>query len=170
MRVLCLIILIVFSSCASFRISKPAEKKQFKKERFSKLSEDERLKVLIKRPISRKGKFSTVSEDFITTEKYVRKNSETILTLEKGELRIETEKNNSGRTITKTYQDGILTSFTITRPEKSILVLFDRDGDFVHKVVTKDDNELPECYQYTGKSVITLTESECVGLIPGFED
>ena len=65
----------------------------------TKLTEDEILRAQIRRPLSRKGKYSTVSEEFITTEKYVRKNSETILTLEKGELRIETENYKTGKII-----------------------------------------------------------------------
>lgn len=169
MRVLLLSLLVLIGSCAEFRRSTPAERKHFRKTKQSKLTEDELLKNLIQRPISRKGKFSTVSEDFITTERYVRKNSETLLTLEKGELRIETEKSNSGRVITKTWQDGQLTSFTVTRPEKSILVLFDRKGNFLHKIITKDDDETPDCFQYTGKSVIPLNDTECISLIPGFD-
>lgn len=159
----------MFSSCADFRRSNSTDKRRFRKEKLTKLTEDARLKELIKRKISRQGKFSTVSEDFITTERYVRKQSETLITLEKGEVRIETEKSNRGRILTKTWQNGVLTSFTETRPSRSILVLFDRKGNFLHKIVTTEDDETPDCFHYTGKHVVNLTTSECIGLIPGFD-
>lgn len=168
-KVLPLVLIFILAACSNFRPS-TSSAKEIKKTRVSRMTEDQRLQQLVRRKISRKGKFSTVSEDFVTTERYVRKNSETILTLEKGELRIETEKNNSGRVITKTWQDGALTSFTITRPEKSILILFGDKGNFLHKIVTRDDEETPDCYHYNGKRVVELNDTECIGLIPGFED
>lgn len=133
------------------------------------MTEDKRLRFLIKRKISRLGKYSTVSDGDITTERFVRKSGETILTLEKGELRTETENNSSGRILTKTWQEKIITTFTETTLEKSIMVLLDKKGNFVHKIITLDDNEAPECWYYNGKAVVPITTSECVSLIPGFD-
>ncbi len=133
------------------------------------MTEDQRLRFLIKKKISRLGKYSTVSDGDITTEKFLRKSGETILTLEKGELRTETENNSSGRVITKTWQGKVMTTFSVTTPEKSIMVLLDKKGSFVHKIITLDDNEAPECWYYNGKAVVPITTTECVSLIPGFD-
>jgi hypothetical protein len=62
-----------------------------------------------------------------------------------------------------------MTTFLVTTPGKSILVLLDKEGEFVHKIITTDDNEAPECYFYNGKAVVPITTTECVGLIPGFD-
>ncbi len=168
-HLLCTFLFILVTSSCALRFSTPADKKRFKKENIAKVTEDEILRSLIRRKFSREGKYSTVSEDFVTTERYVRKNSVTILTLEKGKLRVETEKNHSGRVLTKTWQGDVLTSFMVTRPEKSILVLFDSKGGFLHKIVTRDDEETPECYHYTGKTVVAMNDTECISLIPGFD-
>lgn len=163
------LIFLLLSSCAQLRVSSDADKKRFRTVKVSKMTEDEELKKLIKRKISRNGKYSIVSQDLITKEKYTRPGSHSVITREKGELRIETEKNNSGRVITKTWQDGILTSFTVSRPERSILILFDRKGNFVHKIVTREGDETPDCYHYTGTAVMTLSPNECLDLLPGFD-
>jgi hypothetical protein len=161
MRILCtLLAFLVVSSCSV----RPVKTKHLKN-----LPEDEMIRTLMKRKSPRTGTYSTVTDGDVTTERFARKSSETILTLEKGELRTETENQKSGTVITRTYQDGVMTTFMLKTPTRTILVLLDKHGDFVHKFITGTEDEDFDCYRYDGDAVFPLTDTECAGLLPGFE-
>ncbi len=129
---------------------------------------DKFLRKLMKKEISREGKYTTVSDNDITTERFLRPEGETILTLEKGELRTEVEKANSGKVLTRTWQDGKLTTFTVSGTKRTTMVLLDEKGNFVHKIITEKDSSEPYCFRYKKKRQFRIKNSECMGLIPGF--
>lgn len=122
----------------------------------------------MKKEISRKGSYSTVTDQDVTTERYKRTDGETILTLERGELRTETEKKKSGTQLTRTWQDGYVTSITYSGSKRTSMVLLDRTGSFVHKIITEKGSSEPYCFQYRKKKAFPMNNSDCVGLIPGF--
>lgn len=162
-----LIFLILVSSCAVRTVKPPAEKK-VTSQVTRPFTNDKFLKKLLKKDINRKGKFSTVTEGDISTERFVRKDGETILTLEKDELRTEVEKSKSGKVLTRTWQDGKLTTLTLSGTKRTTMVLLDEDEKFVHKIITEKGSPDASCFRYEGRKPVPMESSDCLGLIPGF--
>lgn len=122
----------------------------------------------MEKEFSREGKYSTVTDNDITTERYKRGDGETILTLEKDELRTEVEKLNSGKITTRTWQDGKMTTLTITGTSRTTMVLLDGKENFVHKIITEKESPESHCFSYKDNRPVRMKKSECLGLIPGF--
>jgi hypothetical protein len=161
------IVLFLISSCA-VRTVKPPQKKKFTSQVSRPFTNDNFLRKLLKKEVSRKGKYSTVTNEDITTERYVRGDGETILTLEKDELRTEVEKSKSGKVLTRTWQDGKLTTLTISGTKRTTMVLLDEEEKFVHKIVTEKGSPDASCFRYEGRKPVPMESSDCLGLIPGF--
>jgi outer membrane protein assembly factor BamE (lipoprotein component of BamABCDE complex) len=130
--------------------------------------EDAKLKELINLKFSHKGKFSSVSDGDVTTEKYRRDDGETVLTLEKGELRTET-LTEKGRKITRTWQDGDLTNLTVAYPKKTTMVTFDADGNFTQKIMTEKGKKKAVCVWYEGESTVRVEDDTCVETLSGLD-
>ncbi len=161
------LIFFLLIGCASFRTSPPLVTPAKKKPR-PVVSRDEALKKYALKDIPRLGKLSTTTDGDITTEFYRRADGETIITLEKGELRTEVEKRKSGLILTRTWQDGLLTSLTLSGTKRTTLVVFDRDGKFSQKIVTEKGKEEASCYQYEGEKALRMEAENCLELISGF--
>lgn len=110
-----------------------------------------------------------MTDGAVTTERYRSLKGETILTLENEDLRTETEVLNSGRIITRTWQNGSVTTLTHAENGKSIMVVLDRNGEFGQKIITSKDSTGPWCFEYRKKRPVKLPPEECLGLIPGFD-
>lgn len=166
MRIQFLFLLFLISGCAQFKRAEP--KKPAKKIDRSFISDDKELKKLIGKKFSRQGKYSTVTDGDVTMEKYRRDNSETILTLEKGELRTETliEK---GKTISKTWQNDEVTNLTVNDPQKSTMVSLDKDGNFIHKIITRKGKKRPVCVWYEKGMTILEEDDTCTETLSGFD-
>lgn len=130
---------------------------------------DEELHTLLKRKIPRTGQFSTVTEGDLTTETYRREKSESLFTLEKGELRSEVEKREDGKTLTRTWQDGKLTTLTLIGEKSSTMLILDGEGNFVQKIITKEGSPEPKCWEYEGKKAQPLKPEDCLELLSGFD-
>ena len=163
-----LISLFLFSSCAIRTAKSPAPEKSLSP-KVRPFTNDKFLKALVKKDILRKGKFSTVTDQDITTERYVRKDGETVLTLEKDELRTETEKAKTGKILTRTWQDGKLTTLTISGSKRTTMVLLDGDQNFVHKIITEKGKSEPLCFEYEEGQPSQMEASSCLELLSGFD-
>ena len=162
-----LIIIFAVASC-TIRPGTPADKKK-KTPVQKQLSRDQVLKGYQKKKISRKGTYSTVTDGFVTTDTYRREDGESVFIYEKGDLRVETESRKSGFVLTRTWQDGILTSMMVTGKRRTTLLYFDRDGEFLNKIVTIRDKETPDCYHYQNGKAVELDDASCLSLIPDFD-
>ena len=158
--------LIILSSCSHAPEKRPEKKKP---RTVTRDVSDHLLKKYLHRKISRKGKYSTVTNENITTERYRREKGESVFTLENEELRTETETMPGGLILTRTLDKGKITTLTLTGTARSTLVVLDGKGNFVHKIVTEKDVPEPACYTYKSKSPVLLKSDDCVGLIPGFD-
>lgn len=168
MRILpVLIFLLLTFSCAVRKDSAPARKNVSEDKTHPFLSE-KALRKILEKEFSREGKYSTVTDDDITTERYKRDDGETILTLEKGELRTEVLKKNSGKTITRTWQDRKITTLTITGTLRTTMVLLNDKEKFVHKIITEKESPEALCFRYRAGRPVRMKNSDCLGLIPGF--
>lgn len=161
------LIFLLIISCSSFRIS-PAKKATSKKIIPVAESRDKILKKYALKKVSREGQFSTSSEGDITTEFYRRETGETIVTLEKGELRTEVEKKNSGLMLTRTWQNGKMTTLTLSGTKRTTLVVFDSEGKFTQKIVTEKGKNEAACFQYEQGKARQIGEENCLELISAF--
>ncbi len=123
---------------------------------------------MITKKISRSGVYTTVTEGDITTEIFRREDGESIFTLEKNQLRTETEKMKNGLVLTRTWQDDLMTTLTLTGSKRTTLVVFDKDGNYSQKIVTEKGKEKPECTQFEEGKAIKMDEENCLELISGF--
>lgn len=161
------LIFLLIISCSNFRIS-PAKKSPVKKYAPVAESRDKILKKYAAKVISREGKLSSTTEGDITTEFYRRSDGETIVTLEKGELRTEVEKRKSGLTLTRTWQDGLMTTLTLSGSKRTTLVVFDREGKFSQKIVTEKGKDEAACFQYEADKPRQVEAENCLELISSF--
>ncbi len=161
------LIFLLLVGCANFRITrakKPVPKNQAKS---SALKKDPFQKMITKK-IPRTGIYSTVTEGDVTTEIFRREDSESIFTLEKNELRTETEKMKNGVVLTRTWQDDLMTTMTLTGSKRTTMVVFDRDGRISQKIVTQKGKKKPECFQFEDDKSLKMAEEDCLELISGF--
>jgi hypothetical protein len=165
MRFLPLVFLLILG-CS--QLKKASSNKSAKRADKATLAEDKELKKLIKARFSRKGKYSTVTDGNVTMEKYRRDDGETVLTLENEELRTETliEK---GRTITRTWQNDEVTNLTVIHSQKTTMVSLDRDGKFIHKIITRKGKKKPVCVWYEKEMTIVEEDETCVETLSGFD-
>ncbi len=161
------LIILLLVGCSNFRTS-PAKKVTSKKVIPVAESRDKILKKYAVKTVSREGQFSTSTEGDITTEFYRRENGETILTLEKGELRTEVEKKNSGLMLTRTWQEGKMTTLTLSGTKRTTLVVFDGDGKFTQKIVTEKGKDEAACFQYQAGKPRQIEAENCLELISSF--
>ncbi len=163
------LILVTLLSCSTSRPPevgpRPVKRALIK----SKPSADNYLRVLARKTIPRKGTFSTVSDGDVTTERWRRQKSESVFILENGELRTETENMENGPVLTRTWQDGVMTTLLFKGTTRTSLVVFDRDGNFIQKIVTEKDKFEPHCYQYENKRTFMMDAESCMELIPALE-
>lgn len=163
-----LAILFLSYSCSVSRVATHSDKKKTVKEHRS-ITRDQVLRGYVKKTIPREGKYSTVTDGFVTKETYQRDDGESIFILEKGELRVETEARKSGLVLTRTWQDGVLTSMTVAGLKRTTLIYFDREGEFLNKIVTIRDTDTPMCYHYKNGVASVMDDGSCLSLIPEFD-
>lgn len=161
------LIFLLLVGCANFRITR-AKKPVPKNSAAIALQKKDPISKMIKKKIPRTGIYSTVTDGDITTEIFRREDSESIFTLEKNELRTETEKMKNGVVLTRTWQDDLMTTLTLTGSKRTTMVVFDKDGDYTQKIVTEKGKERPECFQYEGGKPVKMEEDSCLELISGF--
>lgn len=169
MRIFLLLCFFLVFSCAT---RAPEERKLKKSETRPKqttyLKEGDMRKLVTKK-IPRTGKYSTVTDHGITTERFKREDSETILTLENGELRTEVENMKSGRVLTRTWQSGIMTGLTIAGSKRTTMIVLDKSGNFVQKLIADKGRQNPRCFEYAGGEQVPMDEDSCLELISGFD-
>lgn len=168
MRSFLLLSLFLLYSCASRSPGPELKKPEIRPKQSSYLKERD-IRKLVTKPIPRTGKYSTVSDNDITTERYKREDSETILTMENGELRTEIEKMKSGRVLTRTWQAGIMTGLTITGSKRTTMIVLDKSGNFVQKLIADKGRQNPRCFEYSGDEPVAMNEDSCLELISGFD-
>lgn len=168
MRIILILSILFFHSCA-IRTTEHQRKKTDSSQKQSPYLKERDIRKLVTKVIPRTGKFSTVTDNNITTERYKRKDGETILTLENGELRTEVEKMKSGKLLTRTWQQGNLTSLTIAGSKRTTMIVLDKSGEFVQKLIADKGRLNPVCYEYSQGAPVLMEESSCLGLISGFD-
>ncbi len=164
-----ILIFLLLVGCASFRKETPVNKKIYKRTSKSRQHVDKGLRFYLKKEISKAGTFSQASEGDVTTEFYRRPKSESVFTSEKGELRTEVEKMEEGKTLTRTWQNGKITTLTLSGKKSVTMVILDEQGNFVQKIVTRAGKPEPRCWEYEGKKVFTLKKEDCLELLSGFD-
>ncbi len=163
------LILLLLIGCSSLRKDPPVIKKTYKKTTKTRAQVDKGIIFYLKKEIPRTGTLSQTSEGDVTKEFYRREKSESIFTLEKGELRTEVEKMEDGKMLTRTWQDGKNTTLTLTEKTSTTMVILDGDGNFVQKIITKPARPDPHCWEYEGKKAFRLKKEDCLELLSGFD-
>ncbi len=162
-----ILIFLLLVGCANFRITR-AKKPVPKNSPAKVYQKKDPITKMITKKISRSGVFSTVTEGDVTTEIFRREDGESIFILEKNDLRTETEKMKNGVVLTRTWQDGMMTTLTLAGSKRTTMLVFDSDNDIDQKIVTEKGKPKPECTQFVDNLPTRMEDEDCLELISGF--